>query len=98
MVYLEAQACALPVVAFDNGGIPEVVARGHTGLLTPPGQKGPYVKALENLIREPELRRKMGARAVDHIRQHHDLAANYRQMDTILSTIAAAPKKAGRAQ
>jgi glycosyltransferase involved in cell wall biosynthesis len=98
MVYLEAQACALPVVAFDNGGIPEVVARGHTGLLTPPGQKGPYVKALEKLIREPELRRKMGVRAVDHIRQHHDLAANYRQLDTILSTIAAAPKKAGRAQ
>jgi hypothetical protein len=75
-----------------------VVAHGHTGLLTPPGQKGPYVKALENLIREPELRRKMGARAVDHIRQHHDLAANYGQLDTILSTIAAAPKKAGRAQ
>jgi hypothetical protein len=40
----------------------------------------------------------MGARAVDHVRQHHDLAANYGRMDTILSTIAAAPKKAERAQ
>ena len=35
MVYLESQSCGLPVVAFHNGGIPEVVVDGETGFLTP---------------------------------------------------------------
>ena len=35
MVFLEAQACGLPVVAFENAGVPEAVKDGVTGLLAP---------------------------------------------------------------
>ena len=31
MVFLEAQSCGLPVVAFDNAGVPEAVADGRQG-------------------------------------------------------------------
>ena len=37
LVYLEAMAMALPVVALDNGGTPEVVEHGRSGLLSAPG-------------------------------------------------------------
>ena len=33
MVYLEAQACGLPVVALDSPGVAQVVANGQSGLL-----------------------------------------------------------------
>jgi glycosyltransferase involved in cell wall biosynthesis len=33
MPLLEAQACGTPCIAFDAGGIPEVIANGKTGLL-----------------------------------------------------------------
>ena len=87
MVYLEAQACGLPVVAFDNGGIPEVVDQDNTGFLTPLRCQEPFVRALERLIGRTELRRKMGRAAVQHVRAHHDLAVNYQKINPILGRI-----------
>ena len=46
LVFLEAQACGLPVVAFDNAGVPEAVNGGVTGLLTPAFDAGAFEKAI----------------------------------------------------
>lgn len=35
LVLLEAQACGTPVIAYDNGGIPEMLLPGVTGILVP---------------------------------------------------------------
>lgn len=58
---LEAMGAGLPVVATAAGGTPDVVLDGVTGLLVPPGDAGALAAALERLIRDPELRRAMGA-------------------------------------
>ncbi|MBI9077040.1 MAG: glycosyltransferase family 4 protein [Desulfatibacillum sp.] len=85
MVYLEAQSCGLPVVACNNGGIPEVVEHGRTGFLTPLGDMDAYVNTLESLTTNSALRKSMGARAASLIRTRHDLEINYLKMEETLN-------------
>jgi glycosyltransferase involved in cell wall biosynthesis len=60
LVYLEAMAMKKPVIALDNGGTPEVVEHGKSGLLSPPGDLSSLARNLLALLREPELRARMG--------------------------------------
>ena len=87
MVYLESQSCGLPVVAFDNGGIPEVVAHGQTGFLTPMEQTQSFDTAIKKLLQDKDLRRSMGQNAAAHVRLHHDLSRNYGEMEKQLLRI-----------
>ncbi|MBW9062981.1 glycosyltransferase family 4 protein [Rhizobium herbae] len=63
LAYLEAQAAGLPVVAQETAGVPEVVAHGHTGLLTRPGDIGAYAKAIERLLMRDGERSALAAAA-----------------------------------
>jgi glycosyltransferase involved in cell wall biosynthesis len=68
LAVLEAQAAALPTVAFDEGGIREIVADGVTGLLAPDRDVDELAHRLIQLIRDPALRSKMGAAAQERAR------------------------------
>ncbi len=61
LVYLEAGAHGLPVVAHDIGGVPEAVTHGKTGLLVAPGDTAGLTAAFSQLIADPSLRRRLGA-------------------------------------
>ena len=61
LVYLEAAAHGLPVVAHDVGGVSEAVADGVTGLLVPPDRPVQLAAAFERLIHDGQLRKKLGA-------------------------------------
>jgi glycosyltransferase involved in cell wall biosynthesis len=65
----EAQAAAMPVVAFDSGGIKEIVEHGQTGLLAPYGGKDAFVQAMESFIKKPERIREMGAKGHERVRK-----------------------------
>jgi L-malate glycosyltransferase len=56
---MEALALGLPVVATAVGGVPEVVEHGREGLLVPPGRPRELAAALETLLTDTELRRRM---------------------------------------
>jgi glycosyltransferase involved in cell wall biosynthesis len=62
-VLVEAACLAKPVVASRVGGIPEVVVDGETGLLIPPDDPPALAGALLTLLRDPDLRHKLGAAA-----------------------------------
>ena len=58
---LEAMAAGLPVVATDVGGVAEAVEDGETGLLVPPADSEALARALERLVSDADLRRRLGA-------------------------------------
>lgn len=60
LVFAEAMAMKRPVVALDNGGTPEVVRHGETGLLSRPGDIGTLASNLSSLLKDPSLRARMG--------------------------------------
>ncbi len=75
MVYLEASARRLPVVAFDSLGVPLVVRDRETGLLVPEGDTDAYAGALRRLLGDPALRRRLGDAGLAKVAAEHDLAA-----------------------
>jgi len=62
IVYLEASATGLPVVAGDSGGAPDAVLDGETGFVVPGGSPEQAADRVLALLRDPELRRSMGER------------------------------------
>ncbi len=89
MVYLEAQSCGLPVVAFDNGGIPEVVKKDISGILTSPFNKQEFITAVQSLLADENRRKSMGKAGAATIRKTHNLHNNYLQLEKTLVRYAA---------
>jgi phosphatidylinositol alpha-1,6-mannosyltransferase len=61
IVYLEASATGLPVVAGDSGGAPDAVREGETGYVVPGRDRGELAERLVALLEDPRLRARMGA-------------------------------------
>ena len=60
IVYLEANAYGLPVVAGATGGALDAVIGGETGLLVDPDDHLAVADALVAVLRDPELARRLG--------------------------------------
>ncbi len=60
-VVMEAMGMGVPVIATNIGGSLEQVADGETGYLVPPGDPAALAEKLEPLLRDAELRARMGA-------------------------------------
>ena len=61
-VLLESASCGRAIVATDVPGCKEIVCHNENGLLVPPHSSKALAAALKVLIKDPELRAKMGAR------------------------------------
>ena len=57
---LEAMSAKLPVIASNTGGLPELVQDGLSGILVPVGGSEQICAALELLLADSHLRRRMG--------------------------------------
>lgn len=70
---LEASACGLPVVAFDRGGVSDVVLDGETGLLVPNLNAGELYSAINRLLADSSLRELLGRNARKRVEAHFTL-------------------------
>ena len=87
MVYLEAQSCGLPVVAYQDWGGGEAVVDEQTGLLSPAATPALFTTHIQQLTEDQPKRRKFALAACEHIRRNHDLNRNYRQLEKKLATL-----------
>lgn len=59
-VLMEAQSMGLCCLSTEVSAIPELIRDGETGRLVPPGDRAALAKALDDLIKSPEERRRLG--------------------------------------
>lgn len=70
LVYLEAAAHGLPIVAHHVGGVAEAVSHGNNGLLVEPGDTENLANAFAQLIEDRELRERMGKNGIKWARRN----------------------------
>ena len=68
MAALEAMACEVPVVASRVGGLPEVIDDGLTGFLCSPDDLDAMAERGLAVLRDPDLRRRIGTAAAERVR------------------------------
>lgn len=56
----EAMSCQKPVISTNVCGVPEVIDHGKNGFLTEPGNVAQITESIETLMKDENLRKKMG--------------------------------------
>lgn len=88
---LEALAAGLPTIASRVGGIPELIADEHTGLLVPPQDAPALAHALIRLLTQPELARRLGEAGQTVVRTQFDIATMASSNEIFYRELLAAP-------
>jgi len=69
-VILEAMGCGLPIVATRVGGVQEMIKDKKNGILVPPANSKALFRAIELLLKNESLRRKMGQAALNSVKKY----------------------------
>lgn len=85
VVIMEALASHVPVVATAVDGIPELVRDGETGRLVQPSDPKGLADAIEQLLSDPGLRRKMGAAGRKLVATEYDAHRNSRMLLNLIA-------------
>ena len=70
LVYLEAAAYGLPIIANQTGGVEDTVVNEKTGLLSKPRDLENLTKNFKRLIDDEPLRKKLGANGIEWANSH----------------------------
>ena len=92
----EAMAYGLPCVVTKVGALDEVVIEGDTGLVVPPEDPAALEAALDSLLADGELARRMGVAGRERVERHQNWDATVERMEPDISRAAAAASEARR--
>jgi glycosyltransferase involved in cell wall biosynthesis len=82
LVFLEAMAMAKPIVALNNGGTPEVVEHGSSGLLSSPWDVSALAANILTLVGDPELRSRFGRHGRQRVERYFNAARMAREAES----------------
>jgi glycosyltransferase involved in cell wall biosynthesis len=86
-VILEAMSVGIPVIATSHGGPAEMIIDGECGLLIAPGDPAALAAAIEKLLADPDLRRRMGDAGHVRFMEHFSLDRFLRDMHELYSEL-----------
>jgi len=89
LVFLEAQAAGLPVVACCDRGVPDVTRDGVTSLHSVPRNAGAYATNLRRLATDSELRKRLGANGRAFVHGERSVEAAAAQLRRVLGELLA---------
>jgi exopolysaccharide biosynthesis WecB/TagA/CpsF family protein len=98
LVAVEAMMSGLPVVSTNWSGLPDIVVEGETGYLVPPRDARSVADRLELLIKDPELRKRMGVAGRKRYEENYTVETFREKMEEVLAEKADTLKsnKAGK--
>ena len=67
---LEAMSYKLPIISTKVGGIPEILEDGINGFIMEPGDKKAIKEAIDRLMNDVDLRKKMGLESAHKVKAH----------------------------
>jgi len=91
IVFLEASACGLPVIAGRDGGAPETVRRGVTGQVVDGRAVDDVARRIAKLLADPERARRMGEAGRAWVTEHWQWDPIANRLAQLLNCDAAVP-------
>jgi glycosyltransferase involved in cell wall biosynthesis len=85
---MEALACAVPVVATNLSGVPELVQDGQTGRLVPPADAAALALALQNVYKSPESAFATAVAGRKHVLNAFQLQPNVAELAALFNQYA----------
>lgn len=95
MVMIEAMAQGVATISTTCGAPPEVIEHGVSGLLVPPKDSVALGEAMLSLLRNADLRRRMGEAGARRVQQHFDSRVSAAQLTRLYEVLAAARRPVG---
>lgn len=88
IVFNEASACEIPIVATRHGGIPEAVIDGETGLLVEEGDDSQLAEYMDLLLTDRALAQRMGQRGREYVSEVFDLRKQTAKLEELYADLA----------
>jgi L-malate glycosyltransferase len=85
----EGMAMGVPVLATSVGGPREILEDGRHGFLLPPREPETWARALDRLVTDPQLGRRLGAAGREHALVAFDPATHARRVKAVYETALA---------
>jgi len=89
LALLEAMLASKPVVATNVSSIPEIVVDGETGVLVPPRDASALAAAIDRLVADPALRRRMGEAGRARVDAVFDIRHHVATMEDVFAEMLA---------